>query len=140
MPDLDLIKEEEQEVRDRRGPRDYSAGRAAGMGVFLRALRHSSTPCNNAKKEGTKSTARQVEAMMPLRTLRPREMRPLAPAPVASTSGTTPSPKANEVIRIGRNRRRDASTAASRMGSPWTRRPSRAISTIKMPFFADKAI
>jgi hypothetical protein len=35
-------------------------------------------------------------------------MRPLAPAPVASTSGTTPSPKANEVIRIGRNRRREA--------------------------------
>ena len=52
---------------------------------------------------------------MPLRTLRPSEMRPLAPAPVASTNGTTPSPKANEVIRIGRNRERAASIAASRI-------------------------
>src|ERR1700756_4014619 len=140
MPDLDLIKQEEQEVRDRRGSRDYSAGRATGMGVFLRAFRHSSKPCNNAKKEGTNSTARQVEAMMPLRTLSPSDMRPLAPAPVASTNGTTPSPKAKEVIRIGRNRRRDASTAASRIDLPWTRRPSRAISTIRMPFLADSAI
>ena len=42
--------------------------------------------------------------MMPLNTLRPSDIRPFAPAPVASTNGTTPSPKANEVIRIGRNR------------------------------------
>src|SRR5215472_15726830 len=72
----------------------HSAARAAGTGTFLRALRHSSSPCNTAKKEGTNSTARQVEAMIPLSTLSPREMRPSAPAPVASTSGTTPSPKA----------------------------------------------
>jgi len=110
------------------------------MGAFLRALRHSSNPCNNVKNEGTNSTARQVDAMMPLSTLRPSEIRPFAPAPVASTSGTTPSPKANEVINIGRNRERAASTAASRIDLPWTIRPSRAISTIRMPFFADKAI
>src|SRR5215831_17292501 len=103
-----------------KGLRDavHSAARAAGTGAFLRALRRSSKPCNTAKKEGTNSTARQVEAMMPLNTLRPKEMRPLAPAPVASTNGTTPSPKANEVIRIGRNRERDASTAVSRIDLP----------------------
>ena len=56
--------------------------------------------------------------MIPLNTLSPREIRPLAPAPVASTKGTTPRPKANEVIRIGRNRERAASTAASRIGLP----------------------
>ena len=78
--------------------------------------------------------------MMPLNMLSPSDIRPLAPAPVASTSGTTPNPKANEVIRIGRNRSRDASTAAQKIGLPWTIRPSRAISTIRMPFLADKAI
>jgi len=62
--------------------------------------------------------------MMPLNMLSPSDIRPLAPAPVASTSGTTPNPKANEVIRIGRNRSRDASTAALRIGLPWTIRPS----------------
>ena len=55
---------------------------------------------------------------MPLNTLMPRELRALAPAPVASTSGSTPRMKAKEVIRIGRNRTREASTAASRIGLP----------------------
>src|SRR5215471_2880369 len=110
------------------------------MGFFLRALRHSSNPCNTVKKEGTNSTARQVEAMMPLKTLNPSDLSPLAPAPVARTNGNTPNPKANEVIRIGRKRERAASTAASRIGLPWTSRPSRAISTIRIPFLADSAI
>jgi hypothetical protein len=49
-------------------------------------------------------------------------------------------PNANEVIRIGRNRIREASIAASRIGLPCTMRFSRATSTIKMPFFAESAI
>ena len=51
-----------------------------------------------------------------------------------------PEPKGERVIKIGWNRERAASTAASWIGLPWTIRPSRAISTIRMPFFADKAI
>ena len=50
---------------------------------------------------------------MPLNTVMPIDLRALAPAPVAITSGATPRMKANEVIRIGRNRARAASTAAS---------------------------
>ena len=77
---------------------------------------------------------------MPLNTLMPSERRAFAPAPVARTSGSTPRMKAKDVIRIGRKRIRDASTAASRIGLPRSSRPSRAISTIRMPFFADSAI
>jgi hypothetical protein len=57
---------------------------------------------HTTKKAGTKTTARQVEAIMPLKTLIPRERRALAPAPVASTRGKTPRMKAKEVMRIGR--------------------------------------
>ena len=46
----------------------------------LRALRHSSNACNTVKKEGTNSTARQVDAMMPLSTLSPSDFCPLVPA------------------------------------------------------------
>ena len=48
---------------------------------------------------------------MPVNTVMPIDLRALAPAPVAITSGTTPRMKANEVIRIGRKRARAASTA-----------------------------
>ena len=51
---------------------------------------------------------------MPLKTARPSNRRISAPAPVATTSGTTPKMKANEVIRIGLSRSRDASRVASR--------------------------
>src|SRR5262249_41238715 len=50
------------------------------------------------KKAGTKRTARQVEANIPLATAMPRERRALAPAPLASTSGSTPRMKVKEVI------------------------------------------
>ena len=39
----------------------------------------------------------------------PSERRLAAPAPLATTRGSTPSTKENEVIRIGRKRRREAS-------------------------------
>ena len=51
---------------------------------------------------------------MPLNTAVPSDRRISAPAPEASTSGTTPKMKANEVIRIGRSRSRDASSVASK--------------------------
>jgi hypothetical protein len=59
-----------------------------------------------------------VEAIMPPKTVVPTECRPACRAPVASTSGSTPRMKANDVIRIGRRRMRAASTAASTIGSP----------------------
>ena len=62
-----------------------------------------------------------------------------APAPVAKSKGMTPNTKANEVIRIGRKRTCPASKAESRIGLPSFRK-SRANSTIKIPFLADKAI
>ena len=51
---------------------------------------------------------------MPLNTAVPSERRAPELAPLASTSGSTPRMKANDVIRIGRSRRCAASMAASR--------------------------
>ena len=50
---------------------------------------------------------------MPENTAVPSARRISAPGPVAITSGTTPRMKAKAVIRIGRRRRRQASTTAS---------------------------
>ena len=86
----------------------YSAGLRAGAET-LRAVRHSSKLCTTAKNGGTNSTARQVDASMPVNTVIPIDTRALAPAPLASTSGTTPRMKANDVITIGRKRARAAS-------------------------------
>ena len=91
------------------------------------------------KNEGTKTTARQVEASMPLATAMPSDCRDAAPAPVARISGTTPRIKVKDVMRIGRKRRRAASTAASRMERPSARR-WRAISTMRMAFLAESAM
>ena len=77
---------------------------------------------------------------MPVNTVMPIDLRALAPAPVASTSGTTPRMKANDVMRIGRKRARAASTAASSDGLAVVTRNSRATSTIRMAFLADSAI
>ena len=56
------------------------------------------------------------------------------PAPVEVTSGTTPIINAIEVIKIGRKRRRLASTAALKAVAPCIS-SSRANSTIKMAFY-----
>ena len=77
---------------------------------------------------------------MPLNTAMPIDLRALAPAPVARTSGSTPKMKAKEVMRMGRKRARAASTADSRMGLPSNTRRSRATYTIRMAFLAERAI
>ncbi|CFO00475.1 Uncharacterised protein [Bordetella pertussis] len=62
-----------------------------------------------------------------------------APAPVAMASGTTPRMNASDVIRMGRKRRRAASTADSYRPCPrayW----SLANSTIRMAFLAASPI
>ena len=77
---------------------------------------------------------------MPPNTAVPSDLRALAPAPVANTSGSTPRMNANEVIRIGRNRSRAASTAASRDRSGPVPRRSRANSTIRIAFLLASAM
>ena len=76
-----------------------------------------------------------VAVSMPKNTPVPIECRLCAPAPLAISSGATPRMNANEVIRIGRNRSRAASIAASRMERPWAR-SSVANSTIRIAFLA----
>src|ERR1700754_3298212 len=72
----------------------YELACPAAFVAFLSA-RQFSKPCTTTKKAGTNSTARQVEASMPENTVMPIDLRALAPAPVASTSGKTPRMKAN---------------------------------------------
>src|SRR5262249_28293845 len=105
------------------------------LALFLR----SAHVWRMTKKAGTKRTARQVEANIPLPTAMPRERRALAPAPLASTSGSTPRMKVKEVIMIGRKRTWEAAMVASRILLP-AARPSRAISTIKIAFLAESAM
>ena len=104
----------------------------APLAPFLKALA-------TTKNDGTNSTAKQVDAIIPVKTAIPIDLRALAPAPVASTSGKTPRMKANDVIRIGaqpRPRRLDG-----RLDDGLAFRPnSRATSTMRMAFLADKAI
>ncbi len=57
--------------------------------------------------------ASTVALIIPPITPVPIALRLLAPAPELITSGSTPRIKASEVIRIGRRRRRAASTTAS---------------------------
>src|SRR6202012_3872695 len=88
--------------------------RSVTVDIF-RGFSRSSNRWMTTKKQGTNTTARQVEASIPVETERPIDLRALAPAPVASTSGRTPRMKANDVIRIGRSRALAAATAASVM-------------------------
>ena len=80
-----------------------------------------------------------VEDSIPEKTVMPIDFLAAAPAPDEVMSGTTPRMKANEVIKIGLNRRLEASSAALTMSMPcWCN--SRATSTIKIAFFAESAI
>ena len=65
----------------------------------------------------------------------PVECRAPAPAPVEIASGVTPRMNASDVIRIGRNRSRDASIAAADGDNP-SCVFSTANSTIRIAFFA----
>ena len=76
---------------------------------------------------------------IPNTTAAPRAMRLSAPAPVANSKGITPNTKAKDVIKIGLNRTCPASYAASLIEFPSALK-SRANSTIRIPFFAERAI
>src|SRR5262249_33188960 len=64
----------------------------------------------------------------------PSDLRISAPAPEAMHNGTTPRMKANDVIRMGRSRNRDASTVASKTDRPRCKCSSLANSTTRMAF------
>ena len=76
---------------------------------------------------------------MPLNTVMPIETRAAAPAPLAVSKGTTPRMKAIEVITIGRNRSREASSADSTRDMPRFLHSS-ATSTIRIAFLDASAI
>jgi hypothetical protein len=105
---------------------------------LISALERSSVRCRSVislKNIGTKKMARKVAASMPPITPVPAETRAPAPAPVDSASGSTPRMKASEVIRIGRKRRRAASTAAAEADRPSACFMT-AYSTIRIAFLA----
>ena len=74
---------------------------------------------------------------MPENTATPIARRISEPAPVESTSGKTPMMNAIDVIRIGRSRKRLASIAA-RIGVRPANSSSRANSTIRIAFLAER--
>ena len=86
-----------------------------------------------------KNSPKTVTPSIPLNTATPSATRISAPAPLASTSGTTPRMKAKEVIKIGRSRKRQASTVASIRLAPWSCF-CLANSTIRMAFLAARPI
>ncbi|EXI65762.1 MAG: hypothetical protein AW08_02974 [Candidatus Accumulibacter adjunctus] len=77
---------------------------------------------------------------MPPMTAPPITCREMAPAPLASASGTQPRMKANEVIRIGRRRNcAPFRVASARDSSPFSY-SILANSTIRMAFLAARPI
>ena len=90
----------------------------------------------STKKSGTKRMARAVAESMPPITAVPMAIWPPAPAPWAMASGSTPSTKASEVMRMGRSRMRAASSAASTTLLPRSC-SSLANSTMRMAFLAE---
>ena len=70
------------------------------------------------KKTGVRNRPKTVTPSMPLKTAVPNARRISAPAPLATTKGTTPKMKASEVIKMGRSRILQASTTASCGGLP----------------------
>ena len=80
-----------------------------------------------------------VTPSIPENTAVPKACRISAPAPVPSTSGTTPRMKASDVIRIGRSRSFAASSTASAAVAPASCR-CLANSTIRIAFLAARPI
>ena len=128
-----------------------AVGRASGNAMMrslsavietaLVASFRMSSPVNEADehKASVRGHAKIVDAIIPPNTAVPSAFCPAAPAPFANTSGTTPKMNANDVIKMGRNRKRAASTAASKIDLPSFRK-SRANSTIKMAFLLASAM
>ena len=81
----------------------------------------------------------KVEPSIPPMTTVPSVWRDIPPEPVANQSGRHPKTKANDVIRIGRNRMRAPISAASDRDLPFSTSVL-AYSTMRMAFLADSQI
>ncbi len=92
----------QRESLNRSPPAGDSGVGSCGPRLARRRCAIRSTTTNNT---GTINTASSVAAIMPPNTAVPSARREAAPAPVATSSGTTPRMNANDVIRIGRSRR-----------------------------------
>ncbi len=79
--------------------------------------------------------ARAISPGIPPMIPVPMEWRELAPTPVATARGRTPSTKAREVMMIGRSRISPASMVASMSERPWRRRSTAKV-TRSRAFFA----
>lgn len=91
------------------------------------------------KKNGMSNIPMVTAAIIPKKTPVPMALRLAAPGPEAITIGSMPSIKANDVMRIGRKRRRAACSAALKILTPESA-SSFANSTISMAFFAASPI
>ena len=89
------------------------------------------------KNTGTKKMPSTVAEIMPPSTPVPIAFWLPEPAPVLVASGSTPKPKASEVIRIGRSRIFAADSVASNRLRPWSS-CAWANSTIRIAFLADR--
>ena len=81
---------------------------------------------------GTTNSVNSVPMARPVEITKPIAKRDAAPAPLANTSGRTPSTIAAVVINIGRSRTDAAATMAAALDLPLCC-SSLATSTIKMP-------
>ena len=101
---------QEADRRDRPAPPAPPHGCARAVS----GARARAAPCGSPRRRPASGRGRRASTpSMPKKTAVPSACRISAPGPVAITSGTTPRMKAKAVIRIGRRRRRQASTAAS---------------------------
>src|SRR5215210_2774295 len=130
---------DQEPLRGGAGGHFVSGEAGVGSGSRARARREekprSANPRMVEKKSGMKKIPMVVANSIPANTPVPSECRLPAPAPLAITSGETPRMKANDVMRMGRNRSRAASMAASRNETPRCR-ISLANSTIRIAFLA----
>src|SRR6185369_15982953 len=121
----------ESTCRSNLHPRTEGARLAGRAGTMDRLLFNAVSIAT--KNTGVRNRPNNVTPSMPEKTAMPIARRSSLPAPVATASGTTPMMNANEVINMGRKRKRHASTAASITPIPCSTR-SRANSTIRIAF------
>ncbi len=91
------------------------------------------------KSTGMRKMAIPVENSMPVIVTVPISRRAWPPAPSAFHSGNSPKMNANDVMRIGRSRRRAPFSAASTSDSPFSS-SALANSTMRIAFFAERPI
>src|SRR5437016_1873086 len=120
-----------------------SSGTCPGGGAVIAgcaaAARRRPSRSTKAKLPGMRNTPSAVATSIPKNTAEPMTFWAPAPAPLARINGTTPRMNAKAVMRIGRNRRRADSRAASSIDLP-SSCLAFANSTMRMAFLAASPI